>query len=375
MAVVPRRRFVAGVGAIAVAPVACGGDLDGGPAGVVERWLSAQGDDEQTYGLVVASADEATIITSGFRGHGVAPNPADPNRAVMFSRRPGQYGIVVDLSRGEVLHRFDTSAQRRFAGHGCFTPDAALLLTAEADAQTAEGTIGVRDAETGQLLREIPTHGVGPHELAMMPDGQTVVVANGGILTRPETGADKLNLDTMDSTLAYVDVETGSLVAQARVPEPKASLRHLGIAEDGTVAVAMQIQREALEDGEPRSLIAVHKPGEALEVLLDGIELGLAMKDYAGAIAVDDRSRLAAVTSPRGSLVAFWHLDSGRLKGQVAFDDVSGVAVSKQQPHFVLSGSGGQVRSVDTDTLQDVRDARARFSNVLWDNHMIAVLS
>jgi len=367
-----RRGFVAGA---STAVALCGCDSQRGPD-TGERWISAQGDDEDTYGLVIASADgRVRTLETGFRGHGVAVDPADPNRAVMVGRRPGEYGVVADLTGARVRHRFETVRHRRFGGHGCFTTDGSHFVTAELDVQTAEGTLAIRDARTFELVGEVPTYGIGPHELAPMPDGRTFVVGNGGILTRPETGADKLNLDTMQSTLTYVDLSSGAMVSEHLVAEAKASIRHLAVAEDGTVIAVMQVQRDALQDFEPRPLIAVQAPGGALKVLEDGLELGTVMHDYAGGVAFDERTRRAAVTSPRGNLVAFWDVDTGRLVGQVAFDDVSGVTVSKTEAHFVLSGSGGQVRCIDVDTLEDVSEARVRFEGIRWDNHLLAVSS
>ena len=315
----------------------------------------------------------AKTVRSGFRGHAMAHHPANPSRVVMFGRRPGEFGIVVDIERAQLVLRFECTPQRRFAGHGCFNADGSELLTVEADVETGAGVIAVRDGSTLQVVRELETHGIGPHEVVLMPDGRTLAVANGGILTRPETGATALNLDSMRSTLTYLDLESGTVVDEQQVPESKASLRHLAVGDDGTVAVAMQVQREALDDTEPRPLLAIHRPGRELEPLLDGLELGTAMQDYAAGVAIDGESRIAAVPSPRGNLVGFWHIDTGAWVGQHAFDDVSGVTVSPQLGCFVLSGSGGQVRLVDADTLAELPDARERFAEVRWDNHLLAI--
>lgn len=370
----PRRRFLAGLGTLVALPTGGAGcDVE---SSARERWISAHGDDEDTYGLVVAEpGGVATTVKSGFRGHAVAPHPGDPHRVVMFARRPGQHGILVDIEHRRIVQRFECASNRQLAGHGCFNADGTLLLTVESDTETAEGTIAIRDADTLELVRELDTHGIGPHEIALMPDERTIVVANGGLLTRPETGQETLNLETMHSTLTYLDLESGAVVAEERVPEDKASIRHLAVAEDGTVVVAMQVQREALDHTEPRPLVAVHPPGRGLQVLEDGLEFGTAMQDYAASVAVDDHSRVAAVTSPRGNLVAFWNIDTGRLVGHLGVDDVSGVTVSRDRRLFVLSGSGGQVRLVDADPLVEVREARERFSDIRWDNHMIAVLT
>ncbi|MEM7152186.1 MAG: DUF1513 domain-containing protein [Myxococcota bacterium] len=365
-----RRRFLASLGTVMAAPAGIG--CDASPT--AERWVSAQGDSDETYGLVIAEpGGSSTTVRSGFRGHAMAHHPSDGSRVVMFGRRPGQFGIVVDIDRARVVQRFECTPHRRFAGHGCFDADGTRLLTVEADIETGAGIVAVRDAATLEVVREIETHGIGPHEIVLMPDGRTLAVANGGILTRPETGADKLNLDTMRSTLVYLDLDSGQVLDEQGVLEPKASLRHLAVADDGTVVVVMQIQREALEDDEPRPLIAVHHPGQSLEPFTDGLELSTAMQDYAASVAVDDHARIAAVPSPRGNLVGFWHIDTGAWVGQHAFDDVSGVTVSAEHGCFVLSGSGGQVRLIDTETLAEATAARERFSDVRWDNHLLAI--
>lgn len=369
-----RRTFVkAGLGTLATASLGCSPDESGSTA-PQERWLSAQGDSAETYGLVVAEPGGISMtVTSGFRGHGLTQHPNDPGLVVMFARRPGRLGVIVDIEQGTIVQTFECAPHRQLAGHGCFTPDGAELLTVEIDEETAEGKIVVRDANTLDVIREFETYGIGPHELVWMPDEQTLAIANGGLITRPETGSAPINLATMRSSLTYVDVASGRLVAEERVAEDKASIRHLDVSSDGTVVVVMQVQREALNDTDPRPIVAVHPPGGHLESLTAGLEFAAAMRDYAGSVAIDEDSRLAAVTSPRGNLVGFWNIDTGAFAGHHEFSDVCGVAASHESPHFVLSGTGGQVRVIDAFTLEDDRDARERFDDIRWDNHMLTI--
>ncbi len=364
-----RRDLVLGLGALAAAPLGC----DDSEPFAGELWASAQGSEPGSFELLVASAQRVhTRFKSEVRGHGLAVNPAAPERIVMFGRRPERLGIVGDLVSGDVVARFECASGRHLAGHGCFSADGARLFVVEADLVTGEGMIAVLDATTLERLGEFASYGIGPHEVALMPDGTTLVIANGGLVTEPG-GRDPINLDTMRSSLVYMDARNGALLSEHTVPESKASLRHLAVAEDGTVAVVMQIQREALADQDPRPLVGIHMPGAALEALVDGLEIGTAMDDYAGAVALDSTSRAVAVTSPRGNLVAYWNLDTGLSLGVQRFDDVSGVAVSADGSRFVLSGSGGQLRQTDTATLEEQPEARARFSDVLWDNHLLTL--
>jgi len=355
--------------AAAMLPLGC---EDAGRA-TGELWASAQGADAGSFELLVASSQGVhERFASEVRGHGLAVSPTNPARVVMFARRPERVGLVCDVGAGEIVGRIECASGRHMAGHGCFSLDGERLFVVEADLVTGEGTIAVLGADTLERLGEFSSYGAGPHEIVLMPGGGALAVANGGLVTAPG-GRDPINLDTMRSSLVFVDTDSGVLLGEHTVAEPKASLRHLAVAQDGTIAVVMQIQREALADTEPRPLIAIHRPGGALVSLEDGLELGTAMDDYAGAVAVDDVARVAAVTSPRGNLVAFWDIDTGAAIGVQRFDDVSGVALSADGTRFILSGSGGQLRQTDTLTLQEPPDSRTRLENVRWDNHLLTL--
>lgn len=366
-----RRTLIGRALALGLAPLAC----DAERAWAQPRWASAVATDAGTFELVAADAHGVRVrLASDVRGHGLAVHEVAPERVVMFGRRPERIAIVGDLRRGAVVGRIESPAERHQSGHGCFGLDGSVLYVVEADNVSGHGFIAVLDAETLQRKAEFATHGIGPHDLALLPDGSAIVVANGGLITEPG-GRDPINLDTMASSLVYLDPRTGALLETHTVAETKASLRHLAVAEDGTVAVAMQIQRAALDDADPRPLIGVRAPGEPLRALEDGLDLSTAMEDYAGAIAIDSATRVAAITSPRGNLIGFWKLDGGALVGVHAFDDVSGVAQSSDGERFVFTGSNGQLRQVDTLALEELPGARHQFGDVRWDNHLIALPS
>jgi hypothetical protein len=105
--------------------------------------------------------------------------------------------------------------------------------------------IGIRDADDGyRQVGEFASHGVGPHEVTLMPDGATLVAANGGIRTHPDRERAKLNLDTMAPSLAYLDLASGRLCdAFGLAPRlHRLSIRHLAVNQDGLVAAAMQYE-------------------------------------------------------------------------------------------------------------------------------------
>ena len=73
----------------------------------------------------------------------------------------------------------------------------------------------MRDATDGyKQIGEFPARGMEPHDVALLSDGRTMVIANGGIRTHPDSGADELNLPDMKPSLVYVDITTGDLLEE-----------------------------------------------------------------------------------------------------------------------------------------------------------------
>ena len=341
-----------------------------------EYWLSAQGRDSENYSLgwIDPKLESSDTVATKFRGHGLCQNPAKPEQVIMFSRRPGTQGIRLNITTNEQDGHFDCAEDRHMHGHGCYSADGRLLFCAETKISTGEGKITVRDSETFELVNEFSSFGIGPHEIALMPDGFTIAVANGGLLTHPDSGRKILNLASMRSTLSYIDSRDGKLISEYLLPETKASIRHLDVAEDGTVAIALQVQRKAMAHDELTPLAAIHKPGQEIKVLEAPEALMVKLNDYMGSVAIHNETRLAAFTSPKGDLAMFWHLDDLTLQGYHAFHDVCGLTVSQDNKYFVLSNSAGKIRQIDAYTLKRDKTKSLHFPQQSWDNHMISVI-
>ena len=170
----------------------------------------------------------------------------------MFARRPGTFAAVFEPATGLVVRRFDTPPDRHFYGHGVFEPTGRVLVATENDTRRGQGVLGLYDAADGyRRIGELPAHGIGPHDIALLPDGRTLAVANGGILTLPETGRDKLNLDSMRPSLNRIELASGRLLDEGRLPDRlhRLSIRHLAQAEGGLIAAGLQWE------GEPGDLV------------------------------------------------------------------------------------------------------------------------
>ena len=339
-----------------------------------EVWVSAQGNALESFSLTWLQPNTATpqSVRTGFRGHGIAINPKQPNQIVLVARRPGTQCAVVNLERAHISHRFTLPEGHQLEGHGCFSEDGKFFYTTESQFSDGTGWIGVYNTQNYTRINQLPSYGLGPHEIKPIPNSNTLVIANGGLHTHPASGREVLNLTTMQPSLAYINSETGELLEKIEAPESTASIRHLDVASDGTVAFAMQVQRSALPHTQPVPLAASHKRGSELKLLQQPDILLHNLNDYLGSVAINNAARIVGATSPRGNLAAFWHLDTSQLMGYYSLQDVCGLAVSADQSHFVLTNSFGHIRQLNVNTLAENKALRMHFSNMHWDNHLIA---
>jgi len=94
-----------------------------------------------------------------------------------------------------------------------------------------------------------------------------------------------------------------------------------------------------------------------------------------GSVAINNQTRTAAFTSPKGDLALFWQLDDLSFQGYHAFHDVCGLTISQDNKYFVLSNSAGKIRQINAKTLKLDREKSLNFPHQSWDNHMISVVS
>ncbi|SFA60824.1 hypothetical protein SAMN04487972_13117 [Paracoccus halophilus] len=317
-----------------------------------------RGDDFVLYGLDLRG-EAVFSVPLPARGHAAAAHPARPE-AVAFARRPGSFALVIDCARGLVAHRLTPPGGRQFNGHGAFSEDGAVLYTSEVVAETSEGRLGIWDA-AGNYARiaELPSGGIGPHELRRLPDG-VLVVANGGIRTDPGDRR-KLNIDRMRPSLTYLDPQ-GRLLEQVDLgaEHHQLSIRHLAPGPDGEVAFAMQWEGDPAE---PVPLLGLHRRGEAARLCPPDESEAWAMQGYAGSIAWSgDR---IALTSPPGGVVHLFDGRGGFLRA-IRRTDASGVAALPDG--LMITDGTGAVSRIGAEGLRPLQ----RF-DLAWDNHLVAL--
>ncbi len=316
------------------------------------------GDAFVLHGLT-AAGESVFDIDLPARGHAAAAHPSQA-LAVAFARRPGTYALVVDCLTGQVRHSLIPPRGRQFNGHGVFSADGSLLMTSEVVAEGSAGRIGVWDSADFRRIGEWDSGGIGPHDLKRLADG-SLVVANGGIRTDPADRT-KLNLSEMHPNISRISSQ-GQIIDQVTLADDlrQNSIRHLAVMGD-TVAFAMQWEGDSSQ-AVPQ--LGLWTPGNAPQLCPPRDADAMAMKGYAGSIAVAPTGDLIAVTSSVGGVLMLFDA-AGQHIATHQRADISGIAAL---PVGLVGTDGhGGFWLVARENL-----TLLSHSKTSWDNHLIAI--
>lgn len=318
-------------------------------------YASAYKDITGSYGVALLT-ERGEILqqyTLPARGHGVVFSHFQ-RMLVTFARRPGTFAMAIDLKMKKSPIIFSTPKNRHFYGHGTFSADGQLVYTTENDFENSAGIIGIYNAALDfERIGEFQSFGIGPHELALLPDGRTLCIANGGIATHPDMGRTKLNIHRMEPSIAFIDTATGNLIEKHTLPPDlsRLSMRHVDIDGSGNIWIGCQYQ------GQQSSyvpLIAKVSVGEKMEILeLPTAQMWM-LKNYIGSVACNRENNTVAFTSPKGGVVLIIDTRTSKV-----------ISTHQEQRAGGLAASGkGFIVSSD-------RGIFAQTSHKLyWDNHI-----
>ncbi|WP_175135769.1 DUF1513 domain-containing protein, partial [Achromobacter pulmonis] len=332
------------------------------------RYLAARQRGGRDEAVVLDGAgQDRRVVPMPARGHSFAIDAAS-ERAVVFGRQPGFFALAFDLRGTRAPLALPLPEDRHFFGHGAYFDGARLLAATENDFDGGRGVLGIYDATPGggyRRIGEFDSGGIGPHEVVLMPDGKTLCVANGGILTHPDYGKLELNLDTMRPSLAYLDAASGALLERVELAPAlhRLSIRHLALAGDGSVWFGCQYMGPA---GDRPALVGRHRRGAQPELFSGPAATLREMRNYVGSVAADAAGAVIATSSPVGGRVLYWDAASGRWLGETRLADGCGVAPATGAGFLVSSGLGAMLR---TDAAGGERPLLSPSRERSWDNH------
>ncbi|MFY3385614.1 DUF1513 domain-containing protein [Paracidovorax sp. MALMAid1276] len=321
---------LAGLGAWALVPGTAHAKAGGQRVQLAAAW-EHQG--RFYIGLLTAKAGEGqplavrARIDVPTRAHGLAVLP--DGTVLAASRRPGDWLLRWRPGHKEEPQWLWQDGERSFNGHVLPSPDGQRLYTTETDIETGASWVTVRDARTLKKTADWPTHGIDAHELIWdwrSPRGghPTLVVANGGVPTAPETGRVKRHLERMDSSIVRLDAGTGALLGQWRLPDPRLSLRHLAWSPDErTLGIALQAEHDDAAAKDAAPVLALFD-GQQLHTQATRGPAARRIHGYGGSIAATPAGW--AVSCPRADGIATY-APEGAWQGLVPLPEVCPLAV------------------------------------------------
>jgi uncharacterized protein len=307
-------------------------------------------------------------LTTAEEYHGVALSP-QRQEALVVPTQDALPALLLEVSSGALKHALMPPADCHFTGHACVSKNGERLFTAENAFHQGVGQIGVWQAQSGKRLGAWSSGGVGPHELGLLSDNRTLVVANGGIKTHPDSGKQELNVADFSSSLTYLDSHNGQVLESHALANRQLSIRHLAInARDQVVAI---FQYKGPK-GDLVPLLGVHQRGWPKINLFDMPDESTwwKMQNYTASVCFNATGRQVVVSCPRGHLLTLWDVDTRRFIRARSLRDPGGVA-----PHprggWLLSAASGQLYDIEAGALTatNVR----QWSDVHWGNHMAAM--
>lgn len=296
------------------------------------------------------------------RCHSGCNRPAE-KETLFFERRPGWSFYVLDANTGERRHRIKADPGEHFVGHGVFSPDGRWLYATASRYDAGEAIVAVYDATQGYRRETtFELHGIGPHELTLHPDGETLVIGLGGILTHPDYDRIKLNLDTMEPALILMNRRNGQITGRFKPGHHQQSARHVSVHPDGQVYVAFQYQGPLYETP---PLLARLEKGSLKEFAFEAkTQKGLA--NYISSVIAHPESQLVAAASPVGGTAVIFRGDTGELVATTKIADCAGVQALAGGDFLLSSGQG---KLVQFGANGQTREIASR--SVLWDHHLV----
>ena len=263
----------------------------------------------------------------------ISPCRPVARECVVFARRPGNFAAIFDPAGGAAARFITTRADRHFYGHGAYSDrwQAALCHGERFRQQPGRDRHPRRDGRLS-LDRRVRHRRHRPARSGDPVRRRTLVVANGGIDTAPETGRAMLNLADMRPSLAYVDLRDRRASGTAR------SRRGPGAAFDPPSG------RRARRHGDFRLPVRRPQDRAAAACRLPPARRGAATGQrrrhrscarcatISARSAVDRTGTIAATSAPRGGIVVYWDVGARRYLGETRLADACGLSPDAAGP-------------------------------------------
>ncbi|PPR25105.1 MAG: hypothetical protein CFH34_01585 [Alphaproteobacteria bacterium MarineAlpha9_Bin4] len=295
------------------------------------------------------------------------------NKVCLVARRPENFILLIDLEKGYVKKKIISPSERHFYGHISYSEKDNLIYVTENHYKYNDersGAIAIYDPNKNfKRLGEIPSFGIGPHELKVSSNNK-IVVANGGVLTHPDYPRIKLNLSDIDSNLVILDQSSAKLISKFNLNNKfkHNSIRHIDLDKSDNIYLGCQSYvKNKFEDLDLVFKISNAKiyPLKIPSFLLKNLH------NYSGSIKVSNNKNKVYASFPKGNSLLIWNLSRGTFLEKKHVFDVCGISIDEVKENVYLSNGKGDLFLINK---QD-KLIKEYSKNINFDNHLSITVS
>lgn len=266
---------------------------------------------------------EKRVIETTFLPHGICINPNNKYSVFCFEKN-GINACEIDLQTQGVIQTFQAAQNRSFSGHASFTPDGKKLICIEKDNGNHQGSATIRHVDTFEIIQQLPTLGLSPHDCQLSADN-ILTVSNTG---RSESGFHQ-------PSLVSIDLNTGKLIERIKLDSDELNCGHFQIAKNNDLVVASAPVR--VTDITRPGGISIRKNNESISTMKEPADAIKHMTGEALGVEIHQPQSIAAVTHPDANLLTLWSIKDKKLLKAFRFENPRGLSQTLDETAFIVS--------------------------------------
>lgn len=304
---------------------------------------------EEKNALIAINLDqtEKRLIETPFLPHGIYINPQNKYRIFCFEKN-GTKACEIDLQAKRVTRIMQADQNQLFSGHACFSHDGNKIISIEVNNENQQGIISIRDTNTFNVSKKLPTLGLSPHD-CQLSESNVLTISNTG---RSESGFHQ-------PALVSIDLNSEKLIERIKLESNNLrpvdlNCGHFKITQDKDIVIASAPVNNAASstDVNRPGGISIRKHKESIQTMREPEVVLKRMTGEALSIEVSQRHAIAAVTHPQANLLTFWSIKDKKIIKAYGFDNPRGLSQTLDKKAFVLSY--GKKPAMTTITISDL---------------------
>ena len=290
--------------------------------------LQDENKQQNLLAIINLTQREKRLIETPFLPHGIYIHPGNKYRVFCFEKN-GNNTCEIDLQTQRVVRSLQTEQGQVFSGHASFSHDGKSIYCIESNTANLQGSITIRDTETFDINRQLPTLGLSPHDCQLSKDN---------ILTVSNTG--RSESDFHMPSLVSIDMTTEKLTERIKLDtddsvQTKLNCGHFKITDTNDLVIAsapVNNENKALSGG-----VSIRRQNETVGTMKEPEVVIKRMTGEALGIEINQQLSIAAISHPQANLLSFWSIKDKKIIKAYGFDNPRGLSQTLDKKYFIVS--------------------------------------